>query len=205
MYIPKHFATDDTAQMHELIRRHNFATLITQHDGAPFASHLPFLLDTTRGPHGTLLAHLARANPQWRHLAAGQTALAIFQGPHAYVSPSWYAAELSVPTWNYAVVHAYGTARIIEDHTELYAILKALVDTHEAGFAQPWPMDLPDDYMSKMMRGVVGFEIPIERLEGKLKLSQNRSADDRQRVIAALADSPDPTTAGVVELMRELD
>src|SRR5262245_22604814 len=106
MYIPKHFQTDDIAQMHELMRHHNFATLVTQQDGAPFASHLPFLLDATRGPHGTLLAHLARANPQWQHLAAGQVALAIFHGPHAYVSPSWYAAKLSVPTWNYAVVHA---------------------------------------------------------------------------------------------------
>jgi transcriptional regulator len=203
MYIPKHFQTGDTAQMHALIRRHNFATLVTQHDGAPFASHVPFLLDTTRGPHGTLLAHLARANPQWHDLAAGQTALAIFQGPHAYVSPSWYTAELSVPTWNYAAIHAYGTARIVEDRDELYGLLKALVDTHEAGFAQPWPMDLPGDYVDKMMRGVVGFEIAIERLEGKLKLSQNRGADDRERVIAALAESPDPTTAGVAELMRE--
>jgi len=204
MYIPKHFHTDDTAQMHALMRRQNFATLVTQHDGAPFASHVPFLLDEARGPHGTLLAHLARANPQWHDLAAGQVALVIFQGPHAYISPSWYTADLSVPTWNYAAVHAYGTARIIEDRGNLYALLKALVETHEAGFEKPWPMNLPDEYMNNMMRGVVGFEIAIERLEGKLKLSQNRSADDRRRVIAALAESPDLTTAGVAELMQEL-
>ena len=203
MYIPKHFQADDTAQMHALMRRHNFATLVTQHEGAPFASHVPFLLDTTRGSHGTLLAHLARANPQWHDLAAGQAALVIFQGPHAYVSPSWYAAELSVPTWNYTAVHAYGSARMLEDREELYALLKALVDTHEAGFAQPWPMNLPDEYMSNMMRGVVGFEIAIEHLEGKLKLSQNRSVDDRRHVIAALAESPDPTTAAVADLMLD--
>jgi transcriptional regulator len=127
----------------------------------------------------------------------------IFQGPHAYVSPSWYTVELSVPTWNYAAVHAYGTARIVEDRDELYALLKALVDTHEAGFEQPWPMNLPDEYVNNVMRGVVGFEVAIERLEGKLKLSQNRSADDRRRVIAALAESSDPTTAGVAEMMLD--
>jgi len=204
MYIPKQFQSDDIAQLHALMRRHNFATLVTQHDGAPFASHVPFLLDAARGQHGTLLAHVARANPQWHDLAAGQAALAIFQGPHAYISPSWYTEELSVPTWNYAAIHAYGTARILEDREELYRLLKALVDTHEAGFARPWRMDLPGDYVDKMMRGVVGFEIAIERLEGKLKLSQNRSADDRQRVIAALAESSDPTTAGVAELMRDM-
>lgn len=203
MYIPKHFHTDDAAQLHELIRANNFATLVTQHEGEPFASHVPFLFDATRGPHGVLLAHLARANPQWHDLAAGQTALVIFQGPHAYVSPSWYAAELSVPTWNYTTVHVYGSARIVEDRDELYAMLKALVGTHEAGFAQPWPMNLPDDYMNNMMRGIVGFEIAISRLEGKLKLSQNRSADDRRRVVAALAASPDPTTSGVAVMMRE--
>jgi transcriptional regulator len=204
MYNPKHFATEDLAQMHALMGRYNFATLVTQHDGAPFASHLPFLVDPARGPYGTLLAHVARGNPQWRDLADGQTALAIFQGPHAYITPSWYSVELSVPTWNYATVHAYGAARIVDDREELYAMLKRLVATHEAGFEQPWPMDLPDDYMDKMMRGVVGFEIEIARLEGKLKLSQNRSAEDRARVEAELSASPDPTTAGVAALMAEL-
>ena len=202
MYNPKHFQSDDTGELQALMRQHNFATLITQHEGAPFASHLPFMLDTTRGQYGTLIAHLARPNPQWRDLAAGQAALVIFQGPHAYVTPSWYSAALSVPTWNYAVVHAYGTARIVEDRDELYAMLKALVATHEAGFDQPWPMDLPTSYMDNMMRGVVGFEIPIARLEGKLKLSQNRSAEDRLRVAAELGDSADPTSAGVADLMR---
>lgn len=201
MYIPKHFQTQDIAQMHALMRQHSFATLVTEHDGAPFASHLPFLLDEARGPYGTLIAHMARANPQWRDLAAGQAPLVIFGGPHAYISPSWYAAELSVPTWNYAAVHAYGAPRIVEDRDELYAMLKRLVDTHEAGFAQPWPMNLPQDYMDNMIRGVVGFEIAIARLEGKLKLSQNRPEEDRRRVAAALAPSADPTTAGVAELM----
>jgi transcriptional regulator len=199
MYNPKHFCADDIAQMHDLIRHHSFAILVTQHAGAPFATHLPFLLDARRGRHGTLLAHLARPNPQWHDLAAGQEALAIFQGPHAYISPSWYGVVPSVPTWNYAAVHASGTARIVDDPAELRAMLARLVDENESRFEQPWRMDLPEDYMDRMMRGVVGFEIAITRLEGKLKMSQNRSADDRRRVVDALERHGDHATAAMVE------
>jgi transcriptional regulator len=205
MYIPKHFHTEDISQMHGLIRRYSFGILVTQQGGAPFATHLPFLLDERRGRYGTLLAHLARGNPQWRDLAAGQQALAIFQGPHAYVSPAWYGAAPSVPTWNYVAVHAYGTAKIVDDAGELRRMLGALVDEHEAGFAQPWRMELPEDYMDRMTRGVVGFEIEIARLEGKLKLSQNRGADDRQRVIEALAASEDQLSLATAAAMRELE
>jgi transcriptional regulator len=205
MYTPKHFLTEDVARMHELMRRYSFATLVTRHDGAPFASHLPFLLDERRGPRGALLAHLARGNPQWRDLADGQEALVIFQGPHAYVSPSWYGVAPSVPTWNYAAVHAYGRARIIEEPSELRRLLGALVELHEASFGQPWRMDLPDEYMQRMVRGLVGFEIEIARLEGKLKLSQNRPADDRRRVVAALEESADPLGLATAKLMAEQD
>ena len=191
MYIPNSNRADDPAQLHGLMRQYNFATLVTQHEEAPFATHLPFLLDAERGPHGTLLAHMARANPQWRDFAASPEALVIFQGPHAYISPSWYQSHPSVPTWNYAVVHAYGIPRIIDDHDTLRRMLEALVDTHEAAFAQPWRMNLPADYLEKMMRAVVGFEIEIARLEGKLKLSQNRSEQDQQGVIEALSQSGD--------------
>jgi transcriptional regulator len=205
MYTPKHFRTDDLAHMHALIRSYNFGILVTQGaEGAPFATHLPFLLNERQGPNGALLAHVARANPQWRDLAAGQEALAIFQGPHAYVTPSWYSAGPNVPTWNYGVVHAYGRARIIDDPTELREMLGALVGYHEASFEQPWPMDLPDEYMERMIRGVVGFEIPIARLEGKLKLSQNRNAEERRRVAEALAESDDQLSAATGALMLEL-
>jgi transcriptional regulator len=203
MYIPNSFREEDPARLHALMRQYNFATLVTQHDGMPFATHLPFLLDGERGRHGTLLAHMARANPQWRDFAAGPAALVIFQGPHAYISPSWYAAHPSVPTWNYAAVHAYGIPRIVEDHAELRRMLGALVDTHEAAFAQPWRMELPDDYMDKMMRAVVGFKIEITRLEGKFKLSQNRAEDDQRRVADALEQSKDGLSIGVAELMQE--
>jgi transcriptional regulator len=202
MYLPNSFREDDPALLHDLMRRYNFAALVTQHEGAPFATHLPFLLDATRGPHGTLLAHMARANPQWRDFADGREALAIFQGPHAYVSPAWYEVTPSVPTWNYAVVHAYGVPRVIEDRDRLYALLERLVDTHEAARTPPWRMQLPGDYVDRMMRAIVGFEIEITRLEGKLKLSQNRMEGDRRRVAAELAASDDPLSVDVAEMMR---
>jgi transcriptional regulator len=204
MYIPNSFRADDRAQLHALMRQYNFAILVTFHEGAPFATHLPFLLDGERGPHGTLLAHMARANPQWRDFAAGTEALVIFQGPHAYISPSWYEVHPSVPTWNYAAIHAYGIPRVVEDPTKLSQMLQALVDTHESAFAQPWRMELPGDYLDKMMRAVVGFEIAITRLEGKLKLSQNRSVSDQQRVTQALASSDDWLGIGVARMMEEI-
>ena len=199
MYIPKAFREDDINTLHKLMREYSFASLITQHEGVPFATHLPFILDAQRGPNGTLLAHMARANPQWHHFASAQDVLVIFQGPHAYISPSWYEVELSVPTWNYAVVHAYGLPRLIEDGEDLYKLLKTLIETHEAQFEKPWPFNLPDDYLQKMMHGIVGFEIEITRLEGKFKLSQNRTSIERENVIAALQESRD--TLAVAELM----
>jgi transcriptional regulator len=204
MYLPKSFQIEDLPELHAFMRAYNFASLVTQHAGAPFASHLPFTLDAERGAHGTLLAHMARANPQWRDFAAGGEALVIFQGPHAYISPSWYETHPSVPTWNYAVVHAYGVPRVVEDHASLHRMLEALVDTHEAAFAQPWRMELPHEYLDKMMRAVVGFEIEITRLEGKLKLSQNRSERDQHLVAQALEQSEHPLDLDVAELMAGL-
>ncbi len=203
MYIPKAFREDDINALHALMQEYSFATLITQHEGVPFATHLPFLLDTQRGQHGTLLAHMARANPQWHDFSSEQEVLTIFQGPHAYISPSWYEVELSVPTWNYAVVHAYGIPRLIENGEELYKLLKILIETHEAQFENPWPFHLPDDYLQKMIRGIVGFEIEITRLEGKCKMSQNRTESEQENVIDALQESPDTQT--VAELMRSID
>ncbi len=199
MYIPKAFREDDINTLHTFMQEYSFATLITQHEGVPFATHLPFILDAQRRSSGTLLAHMARANPQWHDFVSEQEVLVIFQGPHAYVSPSWYEVELSVPTWNYAVVHAYGIPRLIEDGEELYQLLKTLIETHEAQFKNPWPFQLPDDYLQKMIHGIVGFEIEITRLEGKFKMSQNRTESERENVIASLQESPD--TQPVAELM----
>jgi transcriptional regulator len=203
MYIPKFNAVSDPAVLHELMRQFSFATLVTTRDGAPFATHLPFLIYPDVGPHGTLIAHMARANVQWHDFERADEALVIFQGAHAYISPSWYAEPVSVPTWNYAVVHAYGVPRIIEDEARVRVLLRALVDQHEGGFEEPWAMDLPEDYLRRQMLAIVAFEIPITRLEGKLKLSQNRSAEDQRRVVEALAASEDANAQAVGALMRE--
>ena len=204
MYIPKAFREDDMKKLHKLMQENSFATLVTQQDGVPVATHLPFLLDTGCGPYGTLMAHMARANAQWKSFNGEQEVLVIFQGPHAYISPSWYEVELSVPTWNYAAVHVYGVPEIIEDNAVLYDLLKALIQTHEDQFEKPWDFQLPDDYVQKMMRGIVGFEIQITRLEGKFKMSQNRTAVEQQQVIAALRDSQDELSVEVAELMSEM-
>src|SRR5438093_1563819 len=175
MYVPEAFDASDRAWCHALIRAESFATLVTVDEvGAPFATHLPFLLDARRGPLGTLLGHVARANPHWRHLAAahasGRPVLVVVQGPHAYVSPAWYHVHPSVPTWNYVAVHAYGLPALIEDPARVKALLTTLVQTHEAGRPAPWTFEsLPEAYVDGMIRGIVAFEIPIDRLEGKAK------------------------------------
>lgn len=210
MYIPKFNAITDTAQLFDFMRQFSFATLVTAHDGLPFATHLPFLVYPERGPNGTLVAHMARANPQWRDFRATETepkereALVIFQGAHTYISPSWYADPVSVPTWNYMVAHVYGVPRIIEDDEGVREALRALIDVHEGGFEEPWRMDLPEDYLRKMMGAIVAFEIPIARLEGKYKLSQNRSEGDKRRVIERLTASADANAREVGAQMRAL-
>lgn len=181
MYIPERFREDDKATLHAFIRDHNFGALVTQGDQAPFATHLPFLLDAERGDYGMLQAHMARANPQWHSFSSEREALVIFQGPHSYISPSWYDVELSVPTWNYAAVHVYGIPRIIEDSQILYKQLKTLIEIHETQFERPWTFELPEEYLQHMMRGVVGFTLEITRLEGKFKMSQNRTPAEKRR------------------------
>jgi transcriptional regulator len=186
MYLPAHFREDDLPTLRAFIRDHSFGILVTQHEGAPFATHLPFLYDEYPGPYGTLRGHIALGNHQWQDFDGEQEALAIFSGPHAYITPSWYEVELSVPTWNYAAIHAYGILQRITDQAELYDLLKALIQLHESQFEQPWTYPLPQEYLHKMMKGVVGFTMPIMRLEGKFKMSQNRTPSERSRVIAEL-------------------
>ena len=207
MYVPKHFDAADVAWCHALIRREPFAILVgVDESSAPFATHLPVLLDEAPAPLGTLLAHVARPNPQWRLFAPDRPVLVVFPGAHAYVSPSWYEQHPAVPTWNYVAVHAYGVPRVIDDAAQVRALLDRLVRTFEAGRPAPWRLDgLPADYVAGMIRGIVAFEIPIGRLEGKAKLSQNRSATDRARVRAALAAEGNLLSNAVAELMAEPD
>jgi transcriptional regulator len=203
VYVPKHFEVTDTAWCHALIRAQSFALMITADDtGAPFATHLPILVDERRGPLGTLRGHVARANPHWRHLAAGRPTLVVFSGAHAYVSPSWYATHPAVPTWNYVAVHASGTGALVEDAEQVRALLADLVHVYESPGPEAWSFEaLPADYVAGMQRGIVAFEIPIARLEGKAKLSQNRDAVDRGRTREALAASDDPVARAVAALM----
>ena len=205
MYIPKHFDASDVAWCHAHMRQEPFAILVgVDQAGAPFATHLPVLLDEAPAPLGTLLAHVARPNPQWQLFAAGRPALVVFPGAHAYVSPSLYAQHPSVPTWNYVAVHAYGVPRIVDDPARVRAFLDRLVHAFEDGRPTPWRMDgLTDTYLDSMMRGIVAFDIPIDRLEGKAKLSQNRPAGDQARVRAALAAEDDPVTRALAALMPE--
>ncbi len=194
MYIPKPFAASDSEALEAVIRDNPFGLLIGPGDGAPVATHLPFLLDG-----GRLVAHMARGNPHWRRFAGGAGALAVFSGPHAYISPRWYAAAPAVPTWNYVAVHVYGTPQIIDDAGEARDVLDRMTAEYEDG---AWTLaGQGEDYAGRQMRGIVAFEIPVARMEGKFKLSQNRSAEDRAGVIAALRESDRPEDAAVARLM----
>jgi transcriptional regulator len=204
MYMPEWFREDDLPTLHALMRDYSFATLVTQHEGVPFASHLPLILAADEGPYGTLFGHMARANAQWRDFDASQEMLVIFQGPHTYVSPSWYEEDpANVPTWNYAAVHAYGSPRLITDYDACRALLDTLVRTNEAPFATLWRLQMPEAELRKKMKGIVTFAIRITRLEGKLKLSQNRPLADQQHVAETLQQSADPVSRDVGTLMQQ--
>lgn len=204
MYIPRHTLITDQTLLHQFMQRFSFATLVTVEEGRPVATHLPFMLDTQTGTCGTLIAHVARANKQWKTFAAQPEVIVIFQGDHTYISPSWYSEPVNVPTWNYMVVHAYGVPRIIEEPAAIVPMLDRLVNTYEQHYAQPWRMELPEDYLHQQIQAIVAFEIDLTRLEGKFKLSQNRSAVDQQRVIAALLASDDPMAQAVGREMEKL-
>jgi transcriptional regulator len=205
MYTPSYFKDEDIASLHRQIDGTRLATLVTFDESGLQASHVPLLLNPDEGPNGTLYGHLAKANPQWKTLGARE-ALVIFQGPDAYISPSFYAAKAEhgkvVPTWNYLAVHVYGRAQVFTDHQRLLRVVTDLTDKHEARRPAPWAVsDAPDDYIQKMLNGIVGFAIPIERLEGKRKLNQNRSAEDITGVSNGLAASKDPTDQEIARLM----
>lgn len=201
MYLPGSFAVTDPEKLSAFVSRYSFATLVTTVDGVPFATHLP-LLHRARGDGlGALVGHVARANPHWQAFDGQSESLAIFTGPHAYVSPSWYETELAVPTWNYLAVHVYGIARVIYDETWLAQLLDETVQRYESERPQPWPNPLPDDFRRNLMKSIVGFEIPITRWEGKFKLSQNRSEQDRSNVQRELSQSPNHTAQQIAEWM----
>jgi len=203
MYNPRSYRNENLEALFALMRRYNFATLFTQHGGESFATHLPFLVDPQRGAFGTLVAHMARANPHWKAFAGAAPSLVVFQGPHAYISPSWYQERVTVPTWNYAVVHAAGTPVLVEDDARLREMVMRLVDNHEAPLGHPWDVSKAEPAIVDELPGIVGFEIPIDRLEGKFKMNQNRSREDQEGVAAALEKSADPSEREIARMMRE--
>lgn len=204
MYLPRVFAVEDVPALHGFMEQFSFASLITQNEGKLIGSHIPFVLDREADAYGRLRGHVAVGNPQLAHLKSGSEALVMFQGPHSYISPSWYAAQENVPTWNYTAVHAYGRPKIL-DRDGLILLLKDLVHQNERHFEQPWDFDPQAAWIDKMLPQIAAFEIPIERLEGKFKLNQNRALVDRRRVVEVLSASNDPAQRHMADLIRQAE
>jgi transcriptional regulator len=204
MYRPSYFREDRPEVLHALIRTHPFAQLITTGEQGLAANPLPMLVDPEASTNGTLRGHLARANDQVAALREGGQALVIFQGPQAYVSPSWYPSKAEhgkvVPTWNYVAVHAWGVPKVIDDAAWLRRLIEDLTVSQEQHRPKPWAVgDAPGEFIDTMVRAIVGIEIPIDRIEGKWKLSQNRSEPDRRGVIEGLRGEGNEAMAGLVE------
>jgi transcriptional regulator len=202
MYLPKLFAVEDVPRIQDFMEEFNFAAVVTQREGELTGSHIPFLLDRSVAPYGTLRAHISIRNPQLKDFQSGARALVIFQGPHTYISPSWYVNPENVPTWNYTVVHAYGVPKI-GNKQSMTALLKDLTARHEGSFEKPWDFDPNAAWVERLLNDIVAFEIRIERLEGKFKLNQNRKPEDREAVIETLSASKDPAERAVAEIMTE--
>jgi transcriptional regulator len=208
MYLPKHFEETRVQILHELIRAHPLGALVTLTPSGLDANHIPFEVDPDPAPFGTLRGHIARANPLWRDFSRGVEALAIFQGPGTYISPSWYPTKREtakvVPTWNYAVVHAHGALRVIDDRAWLRGFVEKLTNRHEAGRRDPWKVtDAPSDFIEKQLGAIVGLEISITRLIGKWKVSQNRPPPDRDGVVQGLSQEGRHSAAAMADLVRQ--
>lgn len=208
MYVPAHFEETRGEVLHGLMRTHPLAALVVPGGVELAVSHIPLLFDPAPGPHGTLRGHVARANPLWQQLGGPQPCLAIFQGPQAYVTPSWYPSKhahgKAVPTWNYAVVHAHGPARAIEDPAWLLDHLSAMTDAQESRQALPWKItDAPKDYIDRLMQAIVGIEIAITSLRGSWKVSQNRPQADRLGVAAGLQARDDEASRQMAALVMQ--
>ena len=193
MYLPQHFAEPRVDELHRIIREHPLGMLVTTGPAGLDANHIPFEFDAERGPHGTLLAHVARANPLCTEFAAGADVMVVFRGVQGYISPNWYPSKHEthrlVPTWNYEVVHAHGRLRLVDDEKFVRGIVARLTRRHEAPEPQPWKMgQAPADYLDQMLRAIVGVEIEVLRLECKRKLSQNREARDVDGAVQALQE-----------------
>ena len=205
MYLPVHFKMDELAAIHAAMRASRLATLVTASADGLIATPLPLILDESEGEHGTLYGHVARPNPQWNTPMIGE-AMAIFTGPDAYVTPSWYATKAEhgkvVPTWNYVAVHAYGMAEFFEDADRLLAVVTRLTNLNEQTREKAWQVsDAPADFIKAQLRGIVGLRLPITRIDAKRKMSQNRKLEDRVGVVAGLGGSDDPVDREVAAMI----
>lgn len=205
-YTPTAFRETDTIKLHAMMAGAGLATLVTQSATGPLVSHLPFLLDPAAGAMGVLTGHVARANPQWKASDLAQPAVAVFLGPDAYISPNYYPSKQddprTVPTWNYVAVHARGRLETFDDPEQLLALVTRLTERHERRSAKPWAVsDAPADYLGKMLKAIVGLRLTIESIDGKKKLSQNRSEADQQGVVSGLSASKDANERKIAELM----
>jgi transcriptional regulator len=210
MYTPKAFEVEDLTILHAAMKQSELATLVTTTARGLVATHLPLLLDETKGEYGTLTGHVSRANLQWRETDTAAEALIIFLGLDTYVSPSWYAAKQEsgrvVPTWNYTAIHAYGRLTFFEDTERLRTVVTELTKRHEASFPSPWQVtDAPAVYIDSQLKAIVGFDLQILRLEGKQKFNQNRSVEDRTGVIQGLRELREERKTQVAELMEEIE
>jgi transcriptional regulator len=208
MHVPKIHEEKDIAVLHALIQSHPLGAWVTIADGELLANHIPFLLDPTRGEYGTLVGHVARANPVWQTFSRTVESVVMFQGPQAYITPSWYPSKhthgKAVPTWNYAVVHAHGVPHTVDDPQWLLAHLNALTDTHEGNQALPWKVsDAPQDFTDRLMGAIVGIEIPITQLVGKWKVSQNRPELDQVGVVDGLMARGDARSKEMAVLVNK--
>lgn len=207
MYMPKYHALTDVAAMQAHMEQHALGAWVCTGDDGLVANHIPFLLDRHSGRYGRLLGHVSRANPVWRQLTKGASSVVMFMGPQAYITPSWYPGKRMhgkvVPTWNYVTVHAHGVMRAVEDQVWILNMLKGLTNAQESSRHDPWQVsDAPSDYVQKKLRAIVGIELSIDRLEGRMKVSQDEDQADRQGTVDGLMQEPDTQAQVIANLVR---
>ena len=202
MYTPTANKIEDREKIFGLIETYGFATIVTDKEGIPSASHLPVLLNAKDGEFGSLRGHMARANEQWKHFDPAKEVLCIFHGPHSYISPSWYVSKVAVPTWNYATVHVYGYPKLEEGGEFLRKIVNDTTNKYEKVMESPWTMDFPENTVDSLLKAIVGFSIAISRVEAKFKLGQNKSIEDQASMLAALETSVGSDARALAEFIK---
>jgi transcriptional regulator len=200
MYIPKAFEVQDKDKLAEFIKANSFGILFSNNGSVSTATHLPLLFDKNTGKNGYLYGHMAKANPHWKE--TGKEVLVVFHGPHSYISPTWYEDPNTVPTWNYVAVHVYGDFIVVDDKESARKIIENTVDFYESSMPNPWQVDVTDEYMEGLMRGIVCFKIEVKRIEGKWKLNQNHPVERQEKVVQTLRKSKDQNALGIADLME---